>query len=416
MYNHLLSNNLLTNTQSGFRPQHSTLTAALDVTDYILDNMDQGELTGAIFLDLKKAFDTVNYNVLLSKLEHLGIKGRALDWFSNYLSNRYQSTLLNNVQSDFKQVTVGVPQGSILGPLLFISFINDLPNVVSKAKTVLYADDTAIMFSAKTVSNIEEVLNKELSSVAKWMENNKLSVNASKTKVMLFGSHHKLKDAQLNISLNKVMLEQVQVFKYLGLYFDPHLKWKAHIDKTTSKISQRLGIVKRIRQYIDQGTMNMLYNAIVLPHIDYCCPIWSTAADKHVNKIQILQNHVARVTLRCKVRDKHVSAIYDELKWMTVRQRADYFTLTLIYRCVHGLAPDYLAQNIVNSMKTHSYGTRSMSSNNIYIGRSRTDWGRRTFRKHGAGLWNHLPRHIKHSANIQVFKKNLKDYILNLGT
>ena len=160
----------------------------------------------------------------------------------------------------------------------------------------------------------------------------------------------------------------------------------------------------------------MLYNAIVLPHIDYCCPIWSSAADKHINKIQVLQNHVARLTLRCKVRDKHVSAIYDELKWMTVRQRADYFTLTLIYRCMHGLAPNYLAQNILHGLNTHSYGTRSRSSNNIYFGRSRTNWGTRTFRKHGAGLWNRLPCNIKQSSSIQVLKKNLKVYIFKSGT
>ena len=213
--------------------------------------MYHGELTGAIFVDSKKAFDTVDhvyYIVLLFKPEHLGIKGRALDWFSNYLSNRQQSTLLNNIQSDFKQGIVGFPQGSIFGPLLFISFIHDLPNVVSKAKTVLYTGGTAIIFNAKAFSNIQEVLNKELSSVANWLKNNKLTVNASKIKVMSFGSHHKLKDAELNTSFHQVMLKQVQVFKYLGLFFDPHLKLKAHIDKTDSKIYQRLEILKRIRQ------------------------------------------------------------------------------------------------------------------------------------------------------------------------
>lgn len=121
--------------------------------------MDSGEITGAVFLDLKKAFDTVNYDVLLSKLVHLGIVGRELGWFSNYLSNRQQCTVINNVQSDFKLFTVGVPQGSILGPLLFISFINDLPNVITKSKVVLYADDTAIMYNSKTRSDIEVVLN-----------------------------------------------------------------------------------------------------------------------------------------------------------------------------------------------------------------------------------------------------------------
>ena len=412
VYNHLLDHNLLTDTQSGFRPQHSTLTAAIDVTDDILSNMDNGKLTGAVFLDLKKAFDTVDHQVLLSKLAKLGILNTELTWFTNYLSNRYQCTVVNNAHSEYKCIPVGVPQGSILGPLLFICFINDLPNVISESKIILYADDTAIMYNAPTVSEVNEVLNKEVASVSMWMAKNKLTVNASKTKVMLFGSQRKTKNATLNVHLKNIKLEQVPVFKYLGLWFDPHLKWDTHINKVASKISQKTGVLRRIRQYIDQSTMCMLYNAIVLPHIDYCCPIWSSAPSKYVNKIQILQNHAARLTLGCKVRDKHVSEIYEELKWMNVQQRCNYFKATLMYKCINGLAPENLAQSVRDRKLPHSYCTRSQSSGNIYIERSRTDWGRRTFRDSGARLWNNLPTYVKNSVNVQSLKMNLKRHIL----
>ena len=268
------------------------------------------------------------------------------------------------------------------------------------------------MYNAPTVSEVNEVLNKEVASVSMWMAKNKLTVNASKTKVMLFGSQRKTKNATLNVHLKNIKLEQVPVFKYLGLWFDPHLKWDTHINKVASKISQKTGVLRRIRQYIDQSTMCMLYNAIVLPHIDYCCPIWSSAPSKYVNKIQILQNHAARLTLGCKVRDKHVSEIYEELKWMNVQQRCNYFKATLMYKCINGLAPENLAQSVRDRKLPHSYCTRSQSSGNIYIERSRTDWGRRTFRDSGARLWNNLPTYVKNSVNVQSLKMNLKRHIL----
>ena len=155
---------------------------------------------------------------------------------------------MNNAHSDYKCISVGVPQGSILGPLLLICFINDLPNVISESKIILYADDTAIMYNAPNVSEVNEVLlNKEVASVSTWIANNKITVNTSKTKVMLFGSQRKTNNSILNVHLNNVRLEQVSVFKYIGLWFDPHLKWDTHINKVASKISQKTGVLRRIR-------------------------------------------------------------------------------------------------------------------------------------------------------------------------
>jgi hypothetical protein len=352
--------------------------------------------------------------VLLSKLNYHGITGNEWNWFLNYLSNRQQCTVIDNIQSDLLPVTVGVPQGSILGPLLFIIFINDLPDVLVDSRVALYADDTAIMYKSKSRSDIEDVLNRELARVAEWMHVNRLTVNASTTKVMLFGSHQRLKSTDLDIRLRQEKLELVYVFKYLGMWFDPQLKWTMHIDKMSSKISQKIGIIKRLRQYIDQNTINMLYNAIVLPIIDYCCPIWASAANKLVNKIQILQNNAARITLGCKVREKHVDEIYKELKWMNVRERANYFKSILMYKCIHNLAPEYLVNKIQNQ-NTHRYSTRSQSANNIATHRIRTEWGRRTFLNSGASVWNNLPNTVRNSLSIQSFKKNFKKYIISSG-
>ena len=414
LYHHLSENNLLTSTQSGFRPKHSTLTAAIDVTDYILSNMDNGDLTGAVFLDLKKAFDTVDHTILLSKLSHLGVIGKELNWFANYLKNRQQCTVIDSMYSGYGQVKVGVPQGSILGPLLFVCFINDLPNVIpDKSKVVLYADDTGIMCKSKSIAHLNNVLNKVVDNVDSWMSTNKLTVNASKTKVMLFGSQRKIGNSTLDIKLGNVNLEQVSVFKYLGLWFDPYLRWDSHTEKIASKLSQKIGILRRIRQFIDQPTMCLLYNAIVLPHIDYCCPIWSSSAGKYTDKIQILQNHAARLTLGCKIREKHVIDIYKELKWMNVEQRSNYFTLVIFYRCLHGLAPEYLSDNV--RIYSHNHGTRSQSSTNMCVERSRTDWGERAFKNAGARLWNILPIHIKNSPSVDSFKSQLKNHILGKG-
>ena len=185
---------ILSSNQSGFRPMHSTQTCLVEVCDYLLDNMSEGFLTGAVFLDLKKAFDTVQHEVLIKKLISIGVQGRELDWFSSYLTERYQVTKVNDHHSNKAPVNFGVPQGSILGPLLFTLYINDLPgNIRSRSSRVyLYADDTAIFVKGKSIDVINTTLNTELAHVSQWLQSNYLTLNVKKTKSMLIGTHQKL--------------------------------------------------------------------------------------------------------------------------------------------------------------------------------------------------------------------------------
>ena len=245
-YDHLVTNKLLSQFQSGFRPGHSASTALLDVLDYILKNIDKGNLTGAVFLDLSKALDIIDHSLLKIKLAALGVRGRALAWFDNYLSGSTQSVSVNGKYSDTADLSLGVPQGSVLGPLLFILFINDFPSVVHCCKIVLYADDTALFFADRNFHSIQSALQEDLNAVGEWFSLNRLLVNCDKTNVMLFGCKQRLARSQ-GLSL---FLELSNTVKYLGLTFDASMDWHEHINNISNKVTRRLNLLGRIRNFL----------------------------------------------------------------------------------------------------------------------------------------------------------------------
>ena len=232
---------------SGFRPNHSTTTTLLEVQDYILNNMDKGFATGVIFLDLKKGlWCSKSWN----KLASYGIKESELDWFKSYLCNRSQAVHVNSFLSDFKTYNIRIPQGSVLGPLLFIISTNCLPDVVT-CKTVMYADDTSLMCKAKNVDDLKVQLESNLKVVANWFKANKLTLNVDKTKFMVFGTNHVLDHCNnINLTFNDKLIERVDVFKYLGIKFDSNMSWSSHIDYLSGNISKRIGVVKHVLTHV----------------------------------------------------------------------------------------------------------------------------------------------------------------------
>ena len=301
VYNQLISylneNNILSNSQFGFRKQHSTTTSLLNATNNWLLNIDKGLINGVLFLDLRKAFDTVDHKILIEKLKLYGITGVALKWFISYLEKRYQSCKVNNVKSSRKLIECGVPQGSNLGPLLFLLYVNDLPNCLDQAKPSMFADDTSITASSESVEELEALLNSDLDNIYQWLVANKLTLNVSKTEYMIIGSRHNLSKINMDpkIKIGGESISRVKTTKSLGMVIDDKLKWEDHIDSISRKVSSGIGAIKLIKSYVPKDCLNQIYNALVQPYFDYCSLVWQNCKLELQLKLQKLQNRAARI-------------------------------------------------------------------------------------------------------------------------
>lgn len=409
LYDHLLQNDILSPCQSGFRQHHSTSTALVDLTDFILKNIDNGKFVGAVFLDLKKAFDLVNHHVLLNKLQNIGVREKSLRWFENNLDNRMQSVSVNGSLSDPLPVSLGVPQGSALGPLLFIIFINDLPTNINNSKTVMFADDTAIFYASKDLNEINLKLQEDLTNLSSWFDMNDLIVNTKKTKTMVFGSAKRLSNTSSStsncpLSLKQSNLEKTPSMKYLGVTLDPSLNWNDHIDNLCSKISKRLGLLSRLRKFIDTKTSKMIFNTLVLPLFEYCDVVWSNADVTKLERLYRLQKRGARLILKKKIRDERSEVLFSKLNWVPIAERWKFNKCLMVYKCINRLLPEYLRRIFIINSEIHNYNTRA--KNNIHIPRINSKSGHRSFAFSAAMLYNSLPDSVKNSETSKKFRVN----------
>ena len=280
---YLNENNLLHRTQSGFRSQHSCETALVHMIDSWLNAMDNGELVGIVLVDFKKAFDLVDHQILLSKLKLYGISSEALTWFDTYLTNRRQLVSLNNCKSDFEKVTCGVPQGSILGPLLFLLFINDLPLYVDNVSADLYADDTTLYDIQTSLEAIEVNLQEGLNQLHIWCKNNGMVLNSVKTKVMLVTTNQKrlrLQNTNLNLQYMDETLKMISSDKILGVYVDNNLSWSDQVKHVCKKISSYIWLLSKIKSFLSQAHRVQFYKSYIQPHIDYCNIVWGNSCEQ----------------------------------------------------------------------------------------------------------------------------------------
>ena len=300
LYNRLLSflnsSHIIVNNQYGFRKKHSTFMAILDWYDNISKAIDNNEFALGIFIDLSKAFDTLNHNILCEKLYYYGVRGIPLQLFKNYLANRNQYVYFNGVSSPLRSVECGVPQGSILGPLLFILYVNDIVYSSSILKFFLFADDTNLLNSSKDLTKLISSTNEELSKVTEWFKANRLSLNVKKTHFMFFGNKQLPDDnSSHKLMLDGSYLEQVNSTKFLGLFIDEKLTWNQHISHISLKVSKGLGIISRVRRIFPQTVLLMLYYSLIYPYLSYCCIIWGNACVSTLNRVVILQKRAIRL-------------------------------------------------------------------------------------------------------------------------
>ena len=412
LYKYVTVNNILFNGQSGFRHQHSTCTALIKTIDKWNVDIDNGNYIGAVFVDLSKAFDIVNHNILIDKLTAIGVKGVEGNWFKSYLSNRNQRVSINGTNSNSCNITSGVPQGSILGPLLFLLFINDMPDYIKHSTVDMYADDTLIYVSNHNVNEIENCLNEDLVSLTKWLDNNLMKANVSKTKVMLLGTPNKTsKCNHINVLMNGTAVENVNTFKYLGVTIDANLKWNDQVKNICRKVSNSLGIMRRIKQYVPQKSLISIYNTMILPHFDYGIVIWSNCNDSAINKVQKLQNTAMRIILSVPFRT-HIDDMLKKLGFMDIRSRISYATGCMMFKVLNNMAPCYLSDSFSAINSVHSIFTRRNKAGDLYIPMCNTNYGKRTFRYKGCVLWNVLSQDIRNAKSLMsfkmMFKKDLK--------
>ncbi|MBM3206904.1 MAG: reverse transcriptase family protein, partial [Candidatus Staskawiczbacteria bacterium] len=285
-------NNLITDSQFGFRTGRSTSMAIIETIEAITHALDQKKYAAGVFLDIKKAFDTVDHKLLLDKLERMGVRGIVLDWIKSYLERRKQYVTYNKKNSDLLDVVCGVPQGSVLGPLLFILYINDISAVSQKLKLVLFADDTNIFYSASSPEKLLDVLHREMNNIKMWFDTNKLSLNLEKTKLMLFGSHRKSVDVALHI--NEIPIGRVKEIRFLGLIVDEKISWKPYIQQLMAKISKSIGIIYNAKPVFNQSTLKLLYSSLILPYFNYCAEIWGNNYLSNIKPLINIQKKAIR--------------------------------------------------------------------------------------------------------------------------
>ena len=273
-----------------------------------------------------------------------GVDSSSLKWFESYLCNRNQKCSTNGHLSNTAPVSCGVPQGSNLGPLLFLVYINDLPNCLTSASPRIFADDTNITFAASTLIDLENAVNLELRNLQRWLITNRLSLYIAKTEFMVIGSNqriHALSNNQIDIEIDGKSIKRVKEAKSPGLFIDEHLSWTKHIEEISKKISSAIGALKRIRPFISESTALQIYQALILLHFDYCSPVRDELSVTLSDKLQKLQNRAARVITRSSY-DTSASILLNRLNWDNLSTRRKKLKAMLMLKIIKGLSPAYL--------------------------------------------------------------------------
>ena len=413
-HEHLKTNKLLYINQSAYRANHSCETALLNITDKWLKEMDESKLVGTVFLDLSKAFDLVNHNVLQSKLTKYHISPEALKWFSSYLSNRSQQCFMSGSLSTPLPVKLGVPQGSILGPVLFSIYINDLPLSLKEGEADIYADDTTIWSSGNTCEEIQQNLQSSLISAEKWFTVNGMVPNTTKTKQLLIGTTQKLYHADknsLDLFLNNTRLKEATNEKIFGVKIDKHLKWDKHIDFLISKLNSRICLLKRAKGYLTIQCRKLLYNAIIKPILEYCCTVWGNCSKENLIRLLRIQKRCARLILDAKFTDNSVK-LFTKLEWLPIDDTICIRKLYLLHKICSGHCPDYFSPYIRYLRHTHSYNTRATTKNNLVLPKYKRVSGCRTFHASAIRLWNNVDVSIRNISSHKQFIGKVKQKLL----
>ena len=412
MFNRLLKyinkNKILYSCQFGFRKKYATFMAVTYLVEKISNSLDVGDFTLGVFLDFSKAFDTVNHEILFAKLECYGIRGLANDWFKSYLSNRQQYVSIDDTESDKLSITCGVPQGSVLGPLLFLIYINDIANVSDILYLVLFADDSNAFLSGSDVNYLVSTMNIELRKVIEWLNTNKLSLNIDKSHFMLFNRRKKV--TLDPICINGTALQRVYDTKFLGIIIDSQLTWKHHLTYIKGKIARGIGILNKARKVLTTQTLITLYYSFIYPYLTYGIEVWGGTCQRYLSGIIKLQKRIIRMISNVG-RYESTVPLFKDLQLLNVTKLYCFRLLLFMYKNEHNELPDAFEGMFIRNFSIHSYVTRQM--NYFRIPRVRLEVSKQTTIYKAIEVYNKSCSLFDYTLRLGKFKQLVKMYLVN---
>lgn len=348
--------NIIYKYQYGFRKKHSTTHNLIALSEEIRKNLDNNYFSCGVFLDLQKAFDSVDHEILLQKLNHYGIRGICNKWIKSYLSDRKQFVTINNKNSETKCLLYGVPQGSVLGPLFFLIYVNDLQNCLIYSTSYIYADDTAVLCSEKSLKKLKKKMNIDLKLLSHWLNANKIALNVTKTETILFRKPNQSINYDLKIKLRGKKLFFVDETIYLGVVLDKHLSWQKHINKICTKLIAANGAISKLRHYVSRQTLITIYEALFSSHLNYALTVWAQNLPKR-NRITQLQKTALRLMTFSR-HDAHTKPLFTRLNILTIKDSIDVNNIILTYHTLTGTAPTSIQDTLnLQYLSTHTRGS-----------------------------------------------------------
>lgn len=398
--------NILSEQQFGFRTGRDTSDAILEFLDYAYSALDSRNHLVAICIDMSRAFDTLDHSILLSKLEHVGVRGVVRDWLRSFLSNRKQFVTVNNASSTLEPMSTGVPQGSVLGPLLFLLYIDDMAESAERLKFVHFADDTTVFSSGSDMLSLVGSVNREFMKVDEWLIANKLSLNLAKTTFMIFT--HSIIPRNLTMNIRDQVIKRVDVTKFLGVLIDDKLTFRHHISDISSKLSRSVGVIYRMSQIVPVETMLSLYYSLFHSNLTYAISTWGGAAAIHLNRLSSLQNRVVKML-------PHVNSVdnYHSNNILKLIDIYKYFISVKFYKCYNLGYHSLFVNRILNLIPSHSYSTRHSSLSQLNLPICHKSRSQKSFIFAATKNWNSIPVSIKNSNSLNSFKSQYKKYLLS---